>query len=431
MATVDGVRVVTCDVPGQFMASVVVLSTSPAIGEARERWGINPLVLEMLGTARNGRSRLIDELEALPARAVVVPDYAGSFVDIQVALPFLDEALDLIFDAVARPDFTSMSSLRALQVAKQRVVTEARFPGTRARSHVQGLLFGAASRFAKPSSGDSSSVEGIDPDVVRAHSRHVLQPDNLVVVIVGDLASQRADQRGADASPAAQTSNAGGEPLLDSTDPMLLGRRLSNVNEPTSKQLDILVAHRSPTMTSTEWPALQLAAAALASGTGGILNAEMREKHGHTYGATAQFASFGMSGLFSFSASASSHTGARGIVGDYFAVMEEVARAGFSASDHERAVSVLIGRATHNASSPRWLSANIVRALANGLPVSWVDDHHEAVQRVGVDEMSKAFTDQHAVARPSLTIVGSAQSFDAVGADLAARHGFELVDEIE
>jgi len=199
----------------------------------------------------------------------------------------LGPTLDLVADAVLRPNLAQADVERELDLAKNRAEARADEPRAVAAVATAAALYGPADFRGRPTDGYARTLASATPADVRALAPRLLDPRGAVIVVAGDVepAAVRAAlearfdrwaPRGAaaPAAPAPVTAAQGGRWFL--------------VDRPGAPQTVIQLAR--PVVRPDELA--RMTRATVNTALGGTftsrLNQNLREKNGYTYGARSQ-----------------------------------------------------------------------------------------------------------------------------------------------
>lgn len=160
------------------------------------------------------------------------------------------------------------------------------------------LLYGKHPYGASPT---PESVQTITRDDVAAFQKAHYVPNNATLVVVGDV-----DPATVMAQVKATFGDLKSQPLpaLKTADkfPKIKGISVAVVDRPGSVQSNIVVAERGVAKDNVDLPQLGVVNALLGGGMSGRLFANLREKHGYTYGSYSSFTAKKLGGTFAATA---------------------------------------------------------------------------------------------------------------------------------
>ncbi|HYP16380.1 MAG TPA: pitrilysin family protein [Opitutus sp.] len=246
-------------------------------------------------------------------------------------------AIDLLADAVLR------STLPADECAKEKdvILREIAMTKDDPDNRMWDALFSTAFRehpYRQPIIGHQDVFSAVSRDDLVRYYRARYVPNNLVVVIVGDVdlaATRAAVEQHFGSAPRVRLA-----PVLVPSEPLQLAPRSEHRFEDVEITRGVL-AWPIPGLTHADAPALDLLAGVLGGGDSSILWQEIREKAGLVHTIDASSWNPGSSGLFciSFTADPANRVRAADAVGRQ---LQRWARRGFTAAQLKKAVRQLV-----------------------------------------------------------------------------------------
>ncbi|NMO52640.1 insulinase family protein [Actinoplanes sp. TBRC 11911] len=285
--TVGGGTVIGAHLPGQHLASAMLLLDAGAARESDGREGTATVLAKSLeeGTQARDSAAYALALESLGAEFSAAVDWDTFRVNVAAPVPLLLAAMRLAAEAVRTPklDPADVTRVRDDEVTALRM--DWAQPGPRADAALRSDLFGAG-RYGRPMHGDPDSVAAVSvDDVASFHRNWLLRPG--VLLVAGDL--DNLDLKALGEAAFAGTS---GEPLAVEG-PLELEvrdfRRTILVNRPGSVQSTLRIGHRAPERANPDYVAMTLAATVLGGAFTSRLNHLIREVKGYSYGIRGSF----------------------------------------------------------------------------------------------------------------------------------------------
>jgi zinc protease len=287
--TVGGGTVVAAHLPGQLLASAMLLLDAGAAREPDGREGTATVLAKSLeeGTRVRDSAAYALALEGLGAELSPSVDWDAFRVNVSAPVPLLRDAVRLAAEAARTPklDPADVARVRDDEVTALRM--DWAQPGPRADAALRADLFGAADRYGRPLHGDPASVAAVTVDDVLAfHREWLLRPG--VLLVAGDLSTL-------DLAELAEAAFAGtaGEPLAAQAPlgvPVRDRRRTILVDRPGSVQSTLRIGHRAPERATPDYVPMTLAATVLGGAFTSRLNHLIREVKGYTYGIRGAYA---------------------------------------------------------------------------------------------------------------------------------------------
>jgi zinc protease len=286
--SVAGGTVIAAHLPGQLLASSMLMLDAGATHEATGREGTATVLAKSLeeGTAARDSAAYALALEGLGAELSASVDWDSFRVGVAAPVPLLLDAVRLAAEATRTPrlDAADVTRVRDDEVTALRM--DWAQPGPRADAALRADLFGEG-RYGRPLHGDPTSVAAVDvDDVLTFHRDWLLRPG--VLLIAGDLDSLDLAALGE-----AAFAGASGEPLPVEGPlgvPVRESRRTILVDRPGSVQSTLRIGHRAPERATPDYVPMTLAATVLGGAFTSRLNHLIREVKGYSYGIRGSYA---------------------------------------------------------------------------------------------------------------------------------------------
>lgn len=360
------------DKPGLPLVSMALLLPGGSLRVDPKLAGLAELTATMLseGTKKRDALAFADALEVLGAQFSVSAGQYDTTVSLTVLERNFDEALGLVMEMLREPRFEEKDFERrkALQRAQlERLVDE---PTSMARRVAQQAYFRGV--HADPISGYPQTVARITLDDVKAFHEAHHGPLGATLIIAGDL---RAEEARALLAKHTKGWDAAHVPVAVPDDPEEFV--VLFVDKPGAAQTVVRFVHTGVGFESEERVGLEVLNSLFGGSFTSRLNANLREKHGYTYGAGSAFRFLG--GLGTFVASSNVQTGKTGAALEQFfhefdrirkgdVTVEEVTKAVAtvrydtveSFGTLERSVSAFVPYARHG-QEPGMLARDLVR----------------------------------------------------------------------
>ncbi|MEV0903000.1 pitrilysin family protein [Actinoplanes sp. NPDC049802] len=399
-----GGTVIAAHLPGQLLASAVLLLDAGAARETEGREGTATVLAKSLeeGTRKRDSAAYALALEGLGAELAPSVDWDAFRVGVSAPGPLLAAAVRLAAEAVRTPklDPADVTRVRDDEVTALRM--DWAQPGPRADAALRGDLFGTDGRYRRPLHGDPTSVAAVTVDDVLAfHEAWLLRPG--VLLVAGDLGGLDLD-----ALAEAAFGGTSGEPL-EPAGPLGVvlpeRRRTILVDRPGSVQSTLRLGHRAPERATPDYVPMTLAATVLGGAFTSRLNHLIREVKGYTYGIRGSYAMTRRSGRFEVAAGVQTAVTAPAIRD----TLGEIARTqaeGVTEAELEVARSWRAGQLSVEMQTPGAIAGALATLVVHGLP----DDYYETLRReyleATVEQVSKAAADHLAADRLTLVVEG-------------------------
>ena len=240
------------------------------------------------GTATIPGPALAERMERLGAQFQAGAGQNFAYVVVTALKPVFGEALGMAAEAATAPAFPE----REFERVRQQAVTA----HVQSQATVEGLAGEAFARavftpeapYSRPAGGTAATLRAISrDDVVRWH-REMYLPGNSTLLLVGDLAPGEA-RRLAEAAFGEWRGGSARPPRPMNPARRVTGTRVILVDRPGSVQSAIRIGQAAIGAEDPDFLRLQALTHVLGGAFNARINQNLRERHGWTYGAWAQF----------------------------------------------------------------------------------------------------------------------------------------------
>jgi predicted Zn-dependent peptidase len=298
----NGLRLLTYDVPGQYVLSLRLGLPISLRDEPRDREGVATIMARTLdeGTERWTAEEFARLLERKGVSFGAGMADAGLSLDLDVVKGNLEPALDLLRQILTEPTFPQTEVARQVRTRLAEIDQERAVPSARAGLELVRTLYALDDRSSRPTGGSRETVAPINRDDVAAfHAEHVF-PAGVTMVVAGDLA-------GLDVPTLVDTALGGWGSgsrerarYLDRPATLATDRsRVVFVSRPGSVQTELVVGAPGPDR-SVEggWAPYPVLGFVLGGSPNARVDAVLREEKGYTYGIRSSFRPRRAGGLF-------------------------------------------------------------------------------------------------------------------------------------
>ena len=209
----------------------------------------------------------------------------------------------LLGDLVMKPDFPPGEFERIEADYQGRLKLEAGQPRARAVKELQTRIFGTGHPYAQPytGSGTEEALARLAVEDLREFHDTWYQPDNVAVVVVGDLTLEEARSAVHKAFGSWKGKSPAARPCPSARDDF--ESRVVVLDRPGSSQSMIVGGFAGLQRAHPDRKAFQLLNHALGGNYSGRINRNLRSEKGYTYGARSRLVSFREAGFFLIEAS--------------------------------------------------------------------------------------------------------------------------------
>ena len=377
----NGVRVVTCNLPGRDVITARVMVASPLSAEPARVEGVATVLTDALteGTRYRDGEQFSVDVERLGATVNAHAGYATIVITVTAVASRFDAAFSLAMEALTEPRLADRDVDRLRNTLLDGLLQQRANPASRAELEVFSALFDSRERFSRPLAGTEEGLRALTTADAQAFHAARIDPARTVLVLAGDL-----DRVGGGAGVLHAMSawrTAGAADAVRATPPRTAGATAVHVvHRPGAAQTELRLARVGITRSDPDWPAIGVATYALGGSMTSRLMQVLREQKGYTYGVSARALSIGPVGLLTTGgAFETSVTGES--VADTLRLVSELARDGVT--DEETAFAIRnLGAAPRRMETSAAVVAVLSDPVADGLPADWCRHHFERLDAV-------------------------------------------------
>ena len=399
----NGLRVVTGSMSHTRSVAVSVYVGVGSRYEPDDRAGISHVVEHLVFKGTGRRPRPIDISGGVEGVGGVLNASTEQEMTVywsKVALPYLENALDLLIDMVRCSVYDREELERELLVVieEQRMVDDQ--PSGRVEALIEGLLW-PDHPLGRDIAGTRESVSGITRDMVMEHVGRFYSPENIVVSVAGNVEHGRVVDLAASMTRGWQPGAAGGWTPFAAG-----GRAVPQVRVETrrTEQSHLAIGLPGVSLGHPDRYAVEMLSVALGEGMSSRLFVEVREKRGLAYDIHSSAAHFLGCGALLIMAGV-----APGSLYDAVRTILDVAGGlgdSLTEEEVERARRMHTGMMALSMEDTRAVSAWMgAQELLFGRVLD-VDDVVERVDRVGADDVRRAAADLLRTEHLRMAVVG-------------------------
>ena len=298
----NGLRLITYDVPGQYVVSVRLGLPVSLRDEPHDREGVASIMARTLdeGTANHTAEEFARLLERKGVSFGAVMADAGLSLDLDVVKGNLEPALDLLRQILTEPAFPQAEVARQVRTRLAEIEQERSVAAHRAGLEFVRTFYAPEDRSSRPTGGSRETVAQITREDVEAfHAEHVVAA-GVTMVVAGDL-------EGLDV-PALVEASLGGwatgprdrdRALQHAADLAGDRGRIVLVSRPGSVQTEFVIGAPGPDR-SVEggWAPYPVLGFVLGGSPNARIDSVLREDKGYTYGIRSSFRPRRRGGVF-------------------------------------------------------------------------------------------------------------------------------------
>ena len=406
----NGLRLLSCHVPGKAVATVEVIADLPVDSDPSGKEGLAVVVARCLdeGTESRDADAFAAALERHGATFHASASYEGLAAAIDVPVSRLSDALPLLAEALREPAFPASEVDRVVGQRIDQITQERANPPQRAAIEFTAALHAGSGRFAVPQAGPAESVGRVRrEDVVAAAAR--ITPATTTVVVAGDLSEVDVEAVVVETLGSWSGESERWKPLEPAPVP---GPRVVAVDRPDSVQTQLILGHGSVDRRHPDWPAMVLGAYILGGTLTSRIDMLLREEKGYTYGLRGSFQPSRRGGVFGVSGSVDS-TSTVAAFEDLLGVVQDAVKNGVTEAEVEAARDYLVGVSPLRWETPGAVAGHLAMLVGCDLPLSWTDDYLAAMRGLDADTVSAALAQHVHPDRMVLVTVGPGDQVQA------------------
>lgn len=374
----NGLHLELVDMPGQFVAAIVLTIALPTAVEPEPVEGVLAACTAMFA-AETTCSRVSGRLGATITTGC---DHRGPKIvaDCPVGeLPALLHVLArMVFDF--RPTQPALDDVLRRHRAER--VQQLMDPFGLANALLTELVIAAPSRYARPIGGSEESLARIAlPDVVDIAAQ--IDPRLVTVIVVGDLdaGDVSAAAKAFGAAPSSSAPIPGDVPPAPTRAARFACRPGGRV-----AQTQLILGCFGVDRKDDRWPAARLLAELLGGGAQALLNNELRGRLGISYGLRAKFMPYAVGGLFAISGSVD-EARSEEAVDAVLRVIGQLLEEGVPDDLFEQVRAGMVDAAPEIYESALAVAQQYGELISCGLSAAFIDDQLERLRALTVDQV--------------------------------------------
>ena len=391
--------------PAVTMRLLVRAGTS---SDPKGKLGLAHLTASLLdqGTTTRSAQEMNDAVDFIGGAmgAGAAPDL--TFVNMVVMKDSFETGMRMLSDMARHPAFAPKEIDRQRQQMLSGLQVSLEDPEYVANAVFDRLVYGFHP-YGMPENGTPDTLSGITRDDLVAYHTRQFNPNNAILVIVGDVTVNEAFTAAKKVFGDWQSHDVSVSTFVEPPDPT---RRVIVVNKPDAVQTELRVGHLGIARTNPDYMAVNLAIRILGGEGSNRLHQVLRTERGLTYGAQANMDTLKEAG--DFEAETNTRSDATGevlrlIVDEFSRLQRE--RVGERELDGAKAY--LTGSFPLTIETPGSIAMQVVNVLFYGLPLEELQSFRNRVNAVTVDDVQRVARRYLHPDRLSVVLVGNASAF--------------------
>lgn len=403
----NGIEVQMSLLPTVPMVAVEIWLSTGAIDDPAGQEGLAALVAEALrkGAGERDATAFASAMDFLGARFGSSVGVEYTRLRLSLLSRDLAAGLDLVADAILRPQLTDEEILKLRDQMAEQVASDKENPrnvlGTYHLAHVFG-----DHPYGRPVDGTETSLPTITPDAVREFHRRNYTAERMQITVVGDLDVAATQQLLAERFGEVARS---GEVMVRETHAVPApAATVLIVNKPDTPQTWFRIGTTGPSWQDLDdYAATEIVRTVFGGRFTSWLNTSLRIESGLTYGATYRMWRGGQSGeadISSFTATATT----RETIDLALAQLARLHADGLSESDLASAKAYLRGQLPYDYETATSIAAELARMRFYGIGREQVDGLFDAIDAVTLEDCRSAIDRWFAADQLRFTAIGVA-----------------------
>jgi len=388
----NGIRLVTYDVPGQYVVSVRLGMPVPLDAEPRDREGVATIMARTMdeGTARYSAEEFARLLERKGVSYGAGLSEAGLSMDLDVVKGNLEPALDLLRQIIMEPVFREPEVTRHVRTRLAEIDQERSVPAHRAALEFVATYYADDERASRPTGGSRETVRAITrDDVVAFHETH-LHANGTTIAVAGDLS-------GLDLPSLVETALGAWRPGPKRAHSLRREAAVAEdqsqivlVDRPGSVQTEIAIGAPGPDR-SVEggWAPFPVLGFVLGGSPNARIDAVLREDKGYTYGIRSSFRPRRTGGIFLTSGSVRADSTTESL--KLLVEILESGREGFSEKEVRSGVDFISKTAPGRYATADAIADEAISMALDGRTTEFTTANLRDLERVDRDRLAAAF----------------------------------------
>ena len=413
----NGLRVIVIERKNVPLVTAQLLVKSGGEVDPQGLAGAAEMTAELLtkGTKTRTATQIAEQVEFLGGSISSGAGWDASSVTISAMSDKFDKVLAIAADTVLNPTFNQAEIDRYRTQTLDELRVNLKQPSTLAGYAANNLIFGDFA-YGHPLIGTPESLTKIKRADLLQIYQNLYQPDNAILVIVGDLTANNAfaaaqkhfgKWRGEVVSPVfALDEKKDGK----SSDGLLKVDQITVIDLPASGQAAVFVIKVGVTRDDKNYNKLTVFNSILGGGYSARLNQEIRIKRGLSYGAGSSFSARRFGGLFTTRAQTKNESAAQ-VAEIMLGELNRISSETVDQTELTPRKAVLIGNFSRALETNGGLVNQIANLALYDLPLSQINSYIKDIEAIGSDDVQNQTKTFYRESPAQIVIVGDAKQF--------------------
>jgi predicted Zn-dependent peptidase len=362
------------------VAHVTMVVKAGAGADPRGKYGIANLTAEMLDEGAGSRDALqiADAVDYLGAALSTSSSSDASYVDLQVPVARLADALPIMADVALRPTFPADELKRVREDLLTSIVEAEDDPATLVQFAFPRIVFGPQHRYGTMAFGTAATLKAFTvADLKAFHAAHYV-PSNALLIVTGDITPETALARVEPTFGAWKGAPLQIPPVPAA--PQLTSRQIYIVDKPGAAQSQIRIGWIGVPRSTPDYFPLRVMNTILGEAFTSRLNQNLREEHGYAYGASSRFDMRGSAGPFYAGAGVQTDKTSESLT-EFFKELDRIRQA-VPADEVEKAKNYLALLMPRNFETSGSLANSLAQMFVFNLPADYYATYTQRIRAV-------------------------------------------------
>jgi predicted Zn-dependent peptidase len=374
--------------------------------------GLASFTASMLDEGAAGRSalQLADALETLGASLTATSGWDATQVSLYSLSGNFAQALQLMADVVARPDFPEREVARLREEGLTALARSRDEPGAIANNAFPALVYGAEHPYGRFATTQATRM--LDQARVRAFHAARYRPETSTLVLVGDVnptAVHPVVERALGGWRAAAAMPAPSPPVVA---PTIARSVVYLVDKPGAAQSQIRIGHPGVARSSPDFYALQVLNTILGGAFTSRLNTNLREVHGWSYGAGSSYSMRQNAGPFTAQAGVVTAKTDSSIV-EFMKELNRIRAEPVTAEELDKAKRYLALGFPQSVETNPQVAAQLAGLVTYGIDPNFLSTYVQRVMAVTVDDVRRVANQYVRPGNAIIVVVGDRSKVEA------------------
>ncbi|MBC7789462.1 MAG: insulinase family protein [Anaerolineae bacterium] len=402
----NGVRVLLVRKTTLPIVTASILVDAGTQYETEAEAGLANLTASLLrdGTVNITGKHIAERLAALGAHTepVISKRYGGATVTALKAV--FPDAWRLAAATISSPAFRDSDVTHARAVLVAALERRRTDPLGSAFDMLTRILYQPGSPDARPTEGLAASAASLDADDVRRWYADLYGPRRTTVLVVGDVGTAEVRQL-LQSTLGAWRQHPRGRIALRSTARRSARARIVLLDRAGAEQTALVLGRVMPPASDSGYLPLLLVNRLLGSGVSSRLNANLRERHGYTYGIRSYYDARPGTAVFSIEGNVRTNVTDSAVV-ETLREYTRLTRDSIGVAELETAAASLAGSFPNSVQTVQGLRLRLANLLAWGMPLDYFATYRERLMGVGPDEARRIAAARFDLSDLTLVLLG-------------------------